>query len=165
MIDRRTHGPTHMRALIGMHGLVLASALVLAGCTGEQQAEDTAVPAETNSAPDGMQGMSGMQDGMMGEMMAHMQMMTGAGADSMQAMLPMHRQMVANMLSQMNSEMREMSMTTDAQWDATVDSLRTDLTRMPELDGQELQELMPAHHDRMKRLMDMHRTMMSDMEM
>jgi hypothetical protein len=149
--------------------MILTSALVLAGCNGERpQTGDTAVPAEGDAGMDSMPGMSDMermQDGMMGEMMAHMQMMTGAGADSMQAMLPMHRQIVANMLSQMNREMREMSMTTDAQWDATVDSLRNDLTRMPEMDGQELQELMPAHHDRMKRLIEMHRTMMSDMEM
>lgn len=169
MTEGRTHRLSHPRNLIGTCRMILTSALVLAGCNEERpQSGNTAVHAEGNAGMDRHArnvGHGGMQNGVMGEMTAHMQMMTGASVDSMQAMLPMHRQIVANMLSQLNREMREMSMTTDAQWDATVDSLRNDLTRMPEMDGQELQEVMPAHHDRMKRLIEMHRTMMSDMEM
>ena len=99
----------------------------------------------------------------MSAMMAHMQRMRGTRADSMQAMLPMHRQMAANMLAQMNREMRDMNMTADARWNATVDSLRTDLTRMPEMSGSELEAMMAGHQDRMMRLMDMHRTMMAEM--
>jgi PBP1b-binding outer membrane lipoprotein LpoB len=173
MTNRYTQGPTHIRSMIAVCGMILVSALLLSGCIAEEpQTEDAPAPAEVDAGTDTMPGMSdmpGMQDGMMGgmmgQMMGHMQMMRGAGADSMQAMLPMHRQMVANMLAQMNREMREMNMTTDARWDATVDSLRNDLTRMPEMSGSELQTMMPAHHDRMMRLMEMHRTMMSDMEM
>jgi hypothetical protein len=48
----------------------------------------------------------------------------------------------------------------DAQWNATADSLRQDLTRMPEMSAQELEAAMPAHNARMQRLMDMHRAMM-----
>lgn len=112
----------------------------------------------------GMGGMSGMGGGMMAQMMprmmTHMRMMQGASADSMAAMMPMHRQMVANMLAQMNGEMRGMQMPADARWTATADSLRQDLVRMPELSAPELKAMMPAHLERVKRLMDMHRGMM-----
>jgi hypothetical protein len=69
------------------------------------------------------------------------------------------------MLARMNREMRDMNMTADAAWNATVDSLRQDLTRMPELTGSELEAIMPGHRARMMRLMEMHRTMMSEMQM
>ena len=148
---------------------VLASALVLAACGAEQQAQDDAVPAEAESEPAagmaGMEGMEGMQDGMMGRMMTHMQMMEDASGDSIQSMLPMHRQMAANMLAQMNREMRDMNMTTDEAWNATVDSVRQDLSRMPEMSASELEAAMPGHHARMMRLMQMHQSMMSNMQM
>lgn len=169
MTNHNWHAPTRARSTIPARGLLLTSALILSACTSEQpQTDDTAVPADTAAATGGMQGMSDlsdMQDGMMGEMSAHMQMMRGAGADSMRAMLPLHRQRVANMLAQMNREMRDMGMAADAQWSATVDSLRSDLTRMPEMSGEELRSMMPAHHDRVMRLIEMHRAMMSDMPM
>ena len=148
-------------------GLILATTTVLAACgTEPEQTRSAADPVESGAEPaEGMEGMEGMQDGMMEQMTAHMQMMDGAGADSLQAMVAMHRQMAANMLARMNREMREMNMTADAAWNATVDSLRQDLTRMPELTGSELEAMMPGHHARMMRLMEMHRTMMSEMQM
>jgi hypothetical protein len=72
--------------------------------------------------------------------------------------------MVANMLSRMNTDMRSMNMPGDAAWNATVDSLRQDLTRMPDLDAAALKSMMPAHHARMMRLMQMHRDMMGEMK-
>jgi hypothetical protein len=139
--------------------------MVVAACGAEQERSDPD-PAESGVAPtDGMEGMEGMQDGMMEQMAAHMQMMDGAGADSLHAMMPTHRQTAANMLARMNREMRDMNMTADAAWNATVDSLRQDLTRMPELTGSELEAIMPGHRARMMRLMEMHRTMMSEMQM
>jgi hypothetical protein len=99
-----------------------------------------------------MQMMSGMQ--------SHLQMMRGMTADSMLAMRPQHRQMVANMLAQMNREMRQMNMTTGADWAAMVDSLRNDLTRMVDMNAGDLHQFMPDHHRRVERLMEMHRTMM-----
>ena len=145
---------------------VLASALVLTACGAEQQAQDDAAPPEAETEPaSGMAGMEGMEDGMMSQMTTHMQMMDGASGDSIQSMLPMHRQMAANMLAQMNREMRDMNMTTDEAWNATVDSVRQDLRGMPEMSASELEAAMPGHHARMMRLMEMHRSMMSDMQM
>jgi hypothetical protein len=138
--------------------------MVVAACGAEQE-RSAADPAESGAEPtEGMEGMGG-RGGMMEQMMTHMQMMDGAGADSLHAMMPMHRQMAANMIARMNREMRDMNMTADAAWNATVDSLRQDLTRMPELTGSELEAIMPGHRARMMRLMEMHRTMMSEMQM
>ncbi len=72
-------------------------------------------------------------------------------------MLPMHRMMLANMISQFNTDMRAMNMQPDARWQVTVDSLRSDLTRMPELSANEVSQMMPGHHARVTRVMDMHR--------
>lgn len=150
---------------------VVAALVLLAACGGtEEEAEvaaDAATPAQ--AAPGdtgGMAGMAGMQDdGMMQQMQSHMQMMTGMSPDSMRAMMPQHRQMAANMLAQMNRDMQQMNMTSDEAWTATVDSLRQDLTRMPELSAEELGAFMPGHHTRMMRLMEMHRGMMGNMQM
>ena len=163
------------RTLASRSLVTLAAALALAACsngesenaadTNQAPAAQDADTAGTMSGMGGMGGMGGMQGGMMEQMQAHMRMMDGAGADSMQAMMPMHRQMVANMIAQFNTDMRGMDMTSNAGWNATVDSLRQDLTRMPEMSASELQELMPAHGARVMRLMESHRSMMADMKM
>jgi hypothetical protein len=102
---------------------------------------------------------------MMAEMRSHLQAMTGAGvaADSLRRLMPMHRRMAANMLQQMNAEMRGMNMQGDSGWSALVDSIRRDLTRMPELTPRELPAFMAAHQARLGRLMEQHASMMGSM--
>lgn len=150
---------------------VAATLTLLAACGGNEEGAEVAVQEDTTAqaAPEGaggMQGMPGMQnDGMMQQMQSHMQMMMGMSPDSMRAMMPEHRQMAANMLAQMNRDMQQMNMSADEAWTATVDSLRQDLTRMPEMGAQELEGFMPGHHARMTRLIEMHRSMMGTMPM
>jgi hypothetical protein len=136
--------------------------------SGQAAAADSAPPAADGGMA-GMEGMPGMgggqQDDMTAQMQAHMQSMRGASGDSLVAMLPMHRQMAANMLARMNREMSQMNMPADAAWTATADSVRQDLTRMPEMDASEAQALMPQHEARLSRLMEMHRSMMGEMKM
>lgn len=115
----------------------------------------------------GMPGMSGamggmMSAGMMDSMQTHMSMMEGMSADRMKEMLPEHRQMVANMLSRMNTEMRQMNMQSDAKWTALADSVQRDLVRMPHMSAAELRSAMPAHGARVMRLMQMHSSMIGD---
>jgi hypothetical protein len=146
--------------------------LLLAAC-GEASDEGAASGAAGDTTS--MEGMPGMQGGtmqggtMMGQMTAqvtaHLEMMEGVSGDSLRAMLPMHRQMVANMLGQMNTEMRQMNMAGDATWNALVDSLRQDLTRMPEMNAQRLEAFMAEHRERVMRLMAMHGRMMGQMPM
>lgn len=151
----------------------VATVVLLPACGGaEEEApvqEDTEAVAEPTGGMQGMPGMGGMQgDGMMQQMQhleARMETMMGVRPDSMMAMMPEHRQMAANMLAQMNRDMQQMNMPGDEAWTATVDSLRQDLSRMPEMSVREIQEWMPGHNARMTRLMEMHRSMMGDMRM
>ena len=155
---------------------LLALALAAAACAPDGPAEDASrneagqsqAPAEQGSAAGtgGMQAMPGMQGGGTADRMrAHMGAMRGAGGDSLMAMLPVHRQMAANLVAEFNREMREMNMAGDAAWNATVDSLRRDLVRMPKMSGTELRGFMPAHEARLQRFMEMHRSMMANMKM
>jgi hypothetical protein len=151
-------------------GLGLGLAACSAADSGNAADSGQASAAQdTAGAMSGMEGMPGMPgtggSGMMEQMQAHLRMMDGAGPDSIQAMLPTHRQMVANMIAQFNKDMRGMNMPSDTAWTATVDSLRQDLTRMPEMSASELQQFMPAHGARVMRLMESHRTMMGSMRM
>ena len=171
--------------------ITLVATALLAACSGEQggsteRTGEPSVPAESSTAagatsmPDGaaadttmagmagmpgMAGMSGMGDGKMSDMHPHMTMMEKASPDSIKAMLPEHRQMAANMLSQMSAEMRKMNMPADAAFKAIGDSLRQDLVRMPELPAAELARYFPAHHGRMMRYMKAHEQMMKGMKM
>jgi hypothetical protein len=146
--------------------LSLIGAAAIAACRAPDQetpsAGDTAARQETVGGMAGMQGMM-MDTAMMDSMQVHMRMMDTMSADQIKAMLPMHRQMAANMLSRMNADMRSMNMTPDQAWNATADSLRQDLARMPDMSAQELKAMMPAHRARMTRLMQMHRNMMARM--
>jgi hypothetical protein len=143
----------------------LVCILLSSGCKAKEQSPPAQPPAAEQAeapAPDttgGMGGMAGMSSGATDEMRSHMSTMMGAAADSMAAMLPAHRQMVANMLAQFGREMRDMNMTADAAWNALADSVRTDLTRLPELNPTELETAMAAHAARVQRLMEMHQRM------
>jgi hypothetical protein len=133
----------------------------LAACGGGDRsgnAGDT-VGGTTASAGQGMGGP------MMEQMQAHMRMMETSNGDSLKAMMPGHRQMMGNMLSEMSRQMRQMNMTADARWTALSDSVRQDLVRMPNLGAAELRTFMPEHRGRAMRLMEMHRSMMGGMKM
>ena len=135
----------------------------LVACGGEEapEADTEAVVAEPAGGMEGMQ----MGGGMMEQMQSHMQQMQGASGEQIRANLSQHRQMVANMISQFNREMREMGMATDQEWNQTIEALRQDLRQMPEMSAQELETFMPEHRARVTRLMEMHREMMGGMQM
>lgn len=150
-----------------MAAVLVTAALAACGGGETPEAGREAVVAEPAGGMEGMQGMGGMQmsGGMMEQMQAHMQQMAGAGGEQMNANLSQHRQMVANMISQMNREMREVNMGADQEWDSTIEALREDLRRLPEMTPAELESFMPEHRERVERLMEMHRGMMQSMEM
>jgi len=142
-----------------------AAAGSLEGPTQSSSAAQASADSGMQTKMSGMPGMSGAMGGMMSaammdSMQTHMGMMEGRTADRMKAMLPAHRQMVANMLAQMNADMRRMNMQSEPKWTALADSVRRDLVRMPEMSAAELRSAMPAHAARMMRLMAMHRSMM-----
>lgn len=128
---------------------------------------DTGAMAGMGGDAGGMAGMKGMGEmsGMMGDMQKQMDAMMKVSPEQMKAMMPAHRQMVANALASMTADMRKMNMSGDAAWTATIDSVRRDLATMPDLSGKEMVAAMPAHHARMMRLMGMHMSMSKKMKM
>ena len=159
---------------------VLIAALLGSACTSKPAVSTDTATRTAAAAPDtdsakagamtgmqGMQAMQGMQGMMSGAMMdsmrAEMQKMEGMTADQMVAMLPMHRQMAANMLSRMSAEMRSMNMPANPAWTAATDSVRQDLARLPDLSKEQLKQALPAHHARLMKLMQMHKDMMGKM--
>ena len=152
--------------------LAVAAVLLLGACTSEDddaanRGDEMGGGMDGMQDMDGMPGMSGGNDGsdMMADMQGHMEMMQGMTGDSLRGMLATHRQMMGNMIAQMNREMRDMNMPADPAWNATMDSLRSDLTAMADMDAAELTALMPGHHRRAMRVMEMHREMMAGMQM
>lgn len=159
------------RRTLAQRSLVaLAAALLLTACSGREaeDADDTSpAPAtqDTASPTSSMAGMNGAGgSGTMEQLQTHMRMMDGAGADSIKAMLPMHREMVTNMLAQFDKDVRGMGMASSAAWSASVDSVRQDVIRMPAMTGPALQQSMAAHRSRVTRLMESHREMMGHMK-
>lgn len=143
----------------------ILSGLLLLAC-GRDRAG--AGPGDTTPAGETMGAMAGMAMGdtaMVASMQAHMRMMEGVSADSMRAMLPMHRQMLGAMLSQFEQEMRRMNMKMDPAWNALTDSLRQDGTRLADMDASQLAAFMPQHHARVTRLIELHHSMMANMRM
>lgn len=110
----------------------------------------------------GMQAMMGSR--MMDSMQTHMRSMEGMSPAQMKTMIPMHRQMVANMLSSFDDSMQRMNMPSDAAWIALRDSIRQDLIHMPDLSASQLRTFMPQHQGRMTRLMQMHEKMIAGMK-
>lgn len=154
---------------------LVAGLMAVAGCRrSNEKAADSlngsaVVGAAKDSAPGGMAAMPGMAGaasgkGMMDSMETHMRTMTTASTGQLKTLLPMHRQMVANMISQMNQEMRTMNMPATPAWTATMDSVRQDLIHQPDMSAGDLAASLPSHHARITRLLGMHRDMMAKMK-
>lgn len=146
-------------------------AAVSMGCTvkSSSNAADTRASAAKPDSTAAMSSMAGMSGTMMTKdatdsMHAEMTRLTAATPDQAKGMVAMHRQMVANMLSQMNADMRSMNMTADPAWTALVDSIRRDLVNLPDLSGTQLTTMLPDHRTRVERLMSMHEKMMGPMK-
>ena len=141
-----------------------AMILMLAACAKTPERRDT-TSVRADTAKGGMAGMGGMMSGaMMDSMQMHMRMMDTMSADHMKAMMATEHQMMSNMLAQMDRQMQSMRMGGDAAWTALIDSVRQDIARMPEMNAQQLKSFMPAHHERVMRLMQRQRDMMSSMK-
>ena len=145
------------------YGLALLLTVLAACGSGERKNAEQPDSAEGQVIGEmgGMGSMGSMESrGMMREMRAHMRGMMGARADSLHRLMPMHRQMTANMLQQMDTEMRGMQMAGDTSWTALADSVRQDLTQLPGVGDAELREFMERHRGRVERLMLRHEQMM-----
>ncbi len=159
-----------LRLLTHTSGALLLS---LNACSAPRDAgQQASTPAVTTNPSGGMTGMPGMSStpamagmAVSGEVMRQMRMhldTIGAAKDhTLLGMIPAHRTMTASLVANMQADMTAMSMPGDESWTTTVDSVRLDLVRLPELTPAELQALMPAHRARVLGLLEMHAAMMS----
>ena len=152
----------------GRSWLVIGLTLLSTACGADTDENREAAPADQPSAAadgmEGMPGMAGMSAMQMGtEMTAHLERMRAMRGDSLMQMVPEHRQMLGNMMGQMNREMQGMNMTADPQWTALADSLRDDQVRMPQMSAADMGAFMPEHRGRVTRLMERHGSMMGGM--
>jgi hypothetical protein len=74
-----------------------------------------------------------------------------------------HERMMSEMMDRMGSDMREMNMTADPQWNALSDSVKQDLAELPGLRGQARVAKLQEPAGRIRRLMMMHERMMKGM--
>ncbi len=75
--------------------------------------------------------------------------------------LPEHRQLTANLVSQMQLDMRAAQISTARPWGALVDSVLHDLVRLPDESVSGVTAMMPAHRARVARLISMHAQMLT----
>jgi hypothetical protein len=137
-----------------------AFAAVLSALVGCADREDAATQLPETAPPLTEPRVAGSGSYTMGDMAAHMRSMDGMRTDTLQAMMPMYGERVDSMLVQMNRDVTARNVPPDPRWAATVDSIRSDLTRMPGMSPVELQTFMFEHRDRMRRTMEAHRRMM-----
>ncbi len=157
----------------------LATTFLLAACAGKDAGKPSgATPAagaasttpggaarDSGTSMPGMAGAAAAATGLADSMQAHFRAADAMNVDQLKSALPAHRELIANTLSRMNADMRQMNMPADPAWTALVDSIRQDLVHLPDLNGGELKQFMPRHGARVARLVQMHQQMMKNMKM
>jgi len=108
----------------------------------------------------GMQGMSMRGDSLMPMMRAHLDSLAATPPQFVGGMVARHEELASQLLDAMGADMTTMGMKADSAWKALADSVKRDLSDLPTLSGQRLASRVPAHVDRMRRLMTMHQGMM-----
>lgn len=73
---------------------------------------------------------------------------TAAVADKLAA----HEQLVSGMLDTFESRIRAMHVTADPAWTSVIDSVRTDLVRLPKMPAASLATFLPQHLNRVMRI-------------
>jgi hypothetical protein len=66
--------------------------------------------------------------------------------------LPAHEQLVNGMLTNFEKRIREMHVQADPAWTSVIDSVRTDLARLPAMKSDSLMAFLPMHLNRVMRI-------------
>jgi hypothetical protein len=120
-------------------------------------------PAADQQTKVGMQSMPMEADSIMPMMRAHLDSLDREPGQMSPEMIARHQEMASRMLDAMGSDMRMMDMRPDSAWTTLADSVRRDLAELPSLSGRALDTRIRVHVGRMRRLLDMHTTMMQRM--
>lgn len=165
--------------MLNYHPYLIVCAVALASCSPSNRSDASSAASSTATADSenavahmprmmdsaNMPGMETMVASRSADSMrAQMRMMDSMSGNQLKAMVPMHRQMAATMLSSFDDAMQRMNMTADSNWTALRDSIRQDLIHMPELTAAQLKTGMPNHEVRLMRFMKMHADMMRNVK-
>ena len=105
-------------------------------------------------------GTVGASAAMMRDWVAHDRALRRLRGRKLMAALPDHRRVTANLVSQMQMDMRAAQISTARPWDALVDSVLHDLVRLADESVSGVTARMPAHRARVARLITMHARML-----
>lgn len=75
-----------------------------------------------------------------------------ATPDAAVGRLPAHEQLVNGMLTNFEKRIREMHVQADPAWTSVIDSVRTDLARLPAMKSDSLAAFLPMHLNRVMRI-------------
>lgn len=160
--------PTRISPLL----LALTMMLLTAACRPSDRARpaDTAAAAgaASSAAGDsghamagGPQAMGSMQhDTVASKVQAHLQRLSTAAPDSLRALVPPDREVVASLIADCEQMMRAMKMDPPQKWRNAVRDLRQDLDRMSSMTAAQLQQTMPEHRKRIEGMLAMRHDMM-----
>ena len=84
---------------------------------------------------------------------AQLRMMSAMDTQQMTAILPTHNRLVASLLSRLTHEWPKGVHPGKGERSATIDSLRADLARLPGMTAEQLGQAMPAHLERVQRIL------------
>jgi len=84
---------------------------------------------------------------------AHLQRLDAAGNDSLPALIPVHRENVATLVSRCAAGTSGKSQPADTSWRPIAAELRQDLARLPQLAAQDLAAFMAEHRARILRFL------------
>ncbi|HEX6533945.1 MAG TPA: hypothetical protein VF041_05065 [Gemmatimonadaceae bacterium] len=86
------------------------------------------------------------------EVTADVNRILAADAAGQRRLLPAHTRAVNGMLSRFETKVRAMHVSVDPDWVAVIDSVQSDLARMPAMSPAELHAFMPGHTRRVMRI-------------
>ena len=89
---------------------------------------------------------------------AHLQRLDAAGGDSLPALIPVHREYVATLVSRCAPEMTGKQRLADTAWSPIATALRQDLVRLPEVEAGDLAAFMVEHRARIERFLALRET-------
>ncbi len=69
-----------------------------------------------------------------------------------EARLPAHEKLVNGMLTNFETRIRAMHVDADPAWTSVIDSVRTDLARLPAIKSDSIKKFLPAHLNRVMRI-------------
>lgn len=140
---------------------ILLLAWVLIGLACRDDAQRTDQPDTTR----GMMTMRMPSLERLPEIRAYLDTVVRAEPAVLAELAPNHAARMERMLDAMDQDMRAMNMRADSTWQALADSVRVDLRALPGWRGEALVLRMRAHAGQMRRLVQMHERMMTQMEM